>query len=337
LTLIELLVVITVLVILLGIGGLVVARQVGVAKDRASEADMRTLGMTAYQGFIQSMTRADVEDFVESQVKGERTIRWTSGAAVEVDPEARFTTVVAELAPADSASEFFAARLVRPGRCTVVSATDTGGYVFARTVDVANDSLCRAGLGQALPLVASDFNSRVGNPYNGSLSGPPEWDGDTLLMPRGGMLLSKTDGPALTNGSLSANVTVGEGSNGAGIVFRANSVGTTPGALSGYVLQIDPGFPIGGRPGVLIRPWTNGSEGAPLMRVQVPEGVDVRSANNLRIQLDGDNYTAYVNNIRVGSGTLPGTPTGTQYGARTWSNVPDSPNRIGDFTLEPSS
>jgi prepilin-type N-terminal cleavage/methylation domain-containing protein len=329
-TLIELLVVIIIIAILVGIATILVIRQVGLAKDRAAEAEMRTFGMTAYQGMVQSLTAPQLQDLVAEQAKGGKTITYGDGLNSSQPKQ-----VVAVMRPAGGTQEWQAALLVRPGRCTVVKATDDKGYTAAKTVDVASAAACRAGLGDAIDLVASDFNDRTGNPYNGAVSALASWVGNTLQMPTAGMLLSKNTAPGLTNGSLSADVKVGEGSNGAGIVFRGNQ--NPNGTLSGFVLQMDPGLPTNGRPSVVIRQWTNGTEnGTPLMRVAVPAGVDVRNANNLRIELNGNTYTAYLNNQQVGTGTLPSGYSGTQYGARTWSNVPSSPNTIGGFQVTPN-
>lgn len=328
-TLIELLVVMIIIAILAGIGTLMVIRQVGLAKDRAAEAEMRTFGMTAYQGMVQSLAAPQLQTLVAEQAKGGKTITYGEGIS-----SSQPTQVVAAMRPSGGTEEWHAALLVRPGRCTVVKATEDGGYTTAKTVDVANAAACRAGLGDAIQLVASDFNDRMGNPYNGAISALASWIGNTLQMPTGGMLLSKNTAPGLTNGSLSADVKVGTGSNGAGIVFRGKQ--NPNGTLSGFVLQLDPGLPTNGRPSVVIRQWTNGSESStPLMRVEVPAGVDVRTANNLRVDVNGDTYTAYLNNQQVGTGTLPPGYDGTQYGARTWSNVPDSPNTIGNLQLTP--
>lgn len=328
-TLIELLVVMIIIAILAGIGTLMVIRQVGLAKDRAAEAEMRTFGMTAYQGMNQSLPPSQLRDLVAEQVKGGKTITYGEGLHSSQPQQ-----VVAVMRPVGGTEEWHAALLVRPGRCTVVSATDGKGYTTARTLDVASAAACRAGLGDAIGLVASDFNDRTGNPYNGAISALASWIGNTLQMPAAGMLLSKNTAPGLTNGSLAADVKVGEGSNGAGIVFRGKQ--NPNGTLSGFVLQLDPGLPTNGRPSVVVRQWTNGSENStPLMRVAVPAGVDVRTANNLRIDVNGNTYTAYLNNQQVGTGTLPAGYDGTQYGARTWSNVPTSPNTIGNLQLTP--
>lgn len=326
LTLIELLIVLVIVVILASIATIIVIRQVGMGKDRAAEAELRTYGMTAYQGFVQQLDRTRLVDLVGEQAKGGVTITYGEGLA-STGP----AKVVAVLRPADGAEDWSAAVLVRPGRCAVVSATETGGYTPARTLDVASDSMCRAGLGDSLSLVASDFNARTGNPYNGALSVAASWIGNVLQMPAAGMLLSKTSSPSMTNGSLTANVKVGVGSNGAGIVFRGKQ--ESSGALSGFVYQVDPGYPINGRPGLLIRQWVNGSEVSIPMRVPMPTGADPYASNNLRIEVQDNTYTAYFNDKPVGTGPLPQGPSGTQYGARTWTNVPNSPNTIGDFKL----
>ncbi|MDQ1248917.1 MAG: hypothetical protein QG597_3291 [Actinomycetota bacterium] len=329
-TLIELLVVIIIIAILAGIATILVIRQVGLAKDRAGEAEMRTFGMTAYQGMVQSLTAPQLQELVAEQAKGGKTITYGDGINSSQPKQ-----VVAVMRPAGGTQEWHGALLVRPGRCTVVKATEDGGYTPAKTVDVSTATACRAGLGDAIQLVPSDFNDRTGNPYNGAVSALASWIGNTLQMPAAGMLLSKATSPGLTNGSLSADVKVGDGSNGAGVVFRGTQ--NSNGTLSGFVLQMDPGLPTSGRPSVVIRQWTNGTENStPLLRVAVPVGVDVRTANNLRIELNGNNYVAYLNNQAVGSGTLPAGYNGTQYGARTWSNVPTSPNTIGDFQMTPN-
>ena len=178
-----------------------------------------------------------------------------------------------------------------------------------------------------LVLAAGDFQTRVANPYNGSSGPNTSWSGSALTMTNSGMVLSNPGGPSLANGSVSANIMLGPTSNGAGIVFRAKQEAN--GTLSGFVYQIDPGYLTNGQPTLLVRQWTAGSENwKPVMRVQLPAGVDVRATNNLKLDLNGDNFVAYLNGNQIGNGTLPSGYTGTQVGARTWNQSVNTIDKI---------
>lgn len=325
-TLIEVLVVITIVGILAAIAIFVVYTRIGVAQDQASRVMVQNYAYTALQGITENQQTAPLVQDVADQAKSGVSINYNNGA-VSSGPK---DVVAVVTQAAGYATEWQAAVLTRSGRCTVVSASGTGGLTPASTIN-APAGACRAGYTGTLVLATGDFQTRVGNPYNGSLGSNTNWSGSALMMTNPGMVLSNPGGTSLSNGSISANIMLGPTSNGAGIVFRANQEAN--GTLSGFVYQIDPGYLTNGQPSILVRQWTSGSENwKPVMRVQLPAGVDVRATNNLKIDLTGDNFVAYLNGNQVGSGTLPAGYTGTQVGARTWNQ---SVNAIDKISVTP--
>jgi prepilin-type N-terminal cleavage/methylation domain-containing protein len=325
-TLIEVLVVITIVGILAGIAIFVVYTRIGVAKDQASRVMVQNYASTAYQGINENLQTAPLVQDVADQAQAGVSITYNNGA-ISSGPNDVVATVTQS---GGHATEWQAAVLTRSGRCTVVAASGTLGLTPAKTINAPAGS-CRAGYTGTLVLATGDFQARVGNPYNGSLGPNTSWSGSALMMTSPGMVLSNPGGTSLANGSIAANIMLGPTSNGAGLVFRANQEAN--GTLSGFVYQIDPGYLTNGQPSILVRQWTAGSENwKPVMRVQVPAGVDVRATNNLKIDLTGDTFVAYLNGNQIGNGTLPPGYPGTRVGARTWNS---SVNAIDKISVTP--
>jgi prepilin-type N-terminal cleavage/methylation domain-containing protein len=324
-TLIEALVVIVVVGILVGVAVPLFMRQRNVAQDGASRATMTNAGKAAFAGINEGMPAADLAATVEDAV-GSTSVDYATGAS-----STRSSQIVALMSPATTPTKWQGAVLGRPGYCTVVSAATDTGLTTATTVHLTGTATCRADIGEVVALSASDFQPTVGNPYNGfPVNMTYTWNGNNLtLTGAGGIVMAKSTAPKWTNATFSGDFTLGPTSNGAGLVFRGSR--DSQGRLSGLVYQIDPGYITNGRPSLLIRQWTNGTEnGTPFMRLALPAGVDVRATNNLKIDVQGQTYVAYLNGQEVNRGTVPSQYTGMDYGVRTWNN---STNTIGNLQV----
>lgn len=335
-TLVELLVVIVILGILIAVAIPIFIRQTNLAKETSAESMLSGMGQIAYIGINEDLNESDLKTEVSQGTRSGINITYLGNAS------GGSKDVVAQTAADDQPGQWLAAVQPRPGRCTLVNVTDGAGIIASRTVDT-KDSPCRADLGLSMTLSAADFQSsvlatngqcRVFN-SDGSCSTVVLWDGTTMTMPRGGMLLSSPTGPKLTTGSLSANITLGPTSNGIGLVFKGSQ--GPGGQLNGYTYQFDPGWRNASHPNgaLLVRKWTNGTESGPVWTSPIPAGTDIRAMQNIQIDLlDNNTYAARLNGVQMGTTfTLDPTVTGTSYGVRTWQ---DTNNKIADIKITPA-
>ncbi len=336
-TLIEILVVIIILGILIGVAIPIFLRQTNLAREVSSQALLQEMGVTAYGGINSDLDATALRQEVADGTRRTVNISYDVGAT-----SGNSNNVVALTAGANQPSQWLAAVQPRPGRCTVVNVTDTSGIISSRTIDTGNSG-CRADLGLSMTLTAADFQSSVLSTNgqcrqfnaNGTCRTVVLWDGTTMTMPLGGMLLSPANGTKLTTGSLSANITLGPTSNGIALVFKGSQ--SANGSLNGYTYQFDPGLRDAANPNgyLVVRRWTNGSESAPLWRMPIPAGTDIRAQQNIQIDLRGNNtYVAKLNGVQMGDPfTLNDNFTGTGYGVRTWQNTN---NKISDVKITPA-
>lgn len=111
--------------------------------------------------------------------------------------------------------------------------------------------------------------------------------------------------------------------NGYGVFFRMQSFSPA----SGYTFQYDPGLN-----GFAFRRWTNGSESAPIARVNFPPGFSVYNApHTVKIVVKGNTFTAYLDDTLALSATDSMYPRGG-VGLRRWDN---SDACFGSFAIGP--
>ncbi|MEZ5117702.1 MAG: prepilin-type N-terminal cleavage/methylation domain-containing protein [Candidatus Nanopelagicales bacterium] len=327
-SLVELLVVIIIVGILAAIAIPVFLHQRFAASTAASESLMRALGMEAFTSIVADRPADDVSAAVAQEAE-----RWSvNGEPVRVaeGPSAVSTDDhhVASVLEAGDEVTWVGSVLADDGSCLRVVASSIHGLSgIAATTDGACTPVPGTDVGAAgeagpagpvrVTLSAADFAAALLNPYNNRTGRPVVWSDGTVRLPEAGVLLSTPGGLALSDLVLSGTVTPSAGAPGAGLVFRG-SQGSN--GLTGYVFQIDPGYLTNGRPSILLRQWTNGSEYyRPLGRIEVPAGLDPYAANNLQVTVIGNQFVGTVNGQEVMRVDLPADgPQGTQYGARTW-------------------
>ncbi|MCS7260123.1 MAG: DUF1080 domain-containing protein [Anaerolineae bacterium] len=98
--------------------------------------------------------------------------------------------------------------------------------------------------------------------------------------------------------------------NGYGIYFRATNFDR----VDGYTFQYDPGYSSGA---FLFRKWVRGNELAPFARTSAPGYNWHNVARQIRIEVNGNTFTAYVDGQRVLTGS-DSTYTHGGVGFRTW-------------------
>ena len=323
-TLIELLVIIVILGILVAVAIPIFLRQTNLAKETSSEAMLKGMGGVAYVAINENLDAAEIAQEVALGTRTDIKVTYTAGAS-SAGPK----DVVALVPNGENPGEWLGAVQPRPGRCTVINVTDANGIIAARTGD-AVDGQCRADLGSSLRLGSADFLNVVYNPQAGGRAAVPKWV-DGVLQLGYGMLLNDPTKTSLSDGSLSAKIKLSSTSPSGGLAFRGST--TASGIYSGYVYQIDPAETYGSPTGhMIIRKWVAGKEVGTAMKVPIPAGVNPRDANNLQINLDGNNFTALLNGATVGSGTLDPSLNGTAYGVR---NGTAKVNEVSDLTLTP--
>jgi len=99
--------------------------------------------------------------------------------------------------------------------------------------------------------------------------------------------------------------------NGYGVFFRA----TDESAVDGYTFQYDPGYT-----GFIFRKWVNGNELSPPFAVARAPGYNWSTPRDIKIVVNGDHFTAYVDNVPVLEAT-DSTYSSGGMGLRTWDNT----------------
>ncbi len=175
--------------------------------------------------------------------------------------------------------------------------------IMALTGTGIRDVYCKVleGLGmRACVFVPTDWNRISGN-----------WTtGDPVCGAIGeGRLFA--DGFSGENYTININSATLSQGNGYGVYFRA----TNQSAVNGYTFQYDPGYS-----GFIFRKWVNGSELSPPIAVKRVSGYDWAKPRDIKIVVNGDHFTAYVDNVPVLEATDSTYPSGGM-GLRTWDNT----------------
>lgn len=356
-TLLELLVVMTILVILAAIAIPVYLNQRGKAADRATEAQMRDIGRSAMEGMMFAADADQVGESVDDAIGMNMpviTLNYAPGATSSGKDQ-----VVASLEVAEQDTAWSGAAQPRSGRCTTITVSKQLGMSVPVTRDATEDDPCQASAEVILALSQANFYACRYNPAvsgtdfpgsdgNNASSCPNSltWNGGTVRLNGAGMVLSKPyqsgnpDTVKYTDGTYTANiVTSGIATaqyvRGAGVVFRASQ---GPQGMNGMVFQLDqtyhgtgPGVP----PVFVMRTWRNGSEGLSQIK-PVPPGFAIDGAHQVKVTVQGNTYTAFVNGTQIMTGTIPADiPAGTQFGVRKWGGN-DFTVQANGLTLEPA-
>jgi Flp pilus assembly pilin Flp len=115
--------------------------------------------------------------------------------------------------------------------------------------------------------------------------------------------------------------------DGYGVWFRADP--NAPNGVNGYTFQYDPGY---GNGEFIIRKWVNGSEKGPFARASAT-GFDWNNPHNIKVNVVGDTFTAYVDGAPVITGKDTTYTSGTA-GIRTWDSTHAT---FEDYTISESS
>lgn len=342
-SLIELLIVIVILVITAAIAIPVFLTQTTKARIASAESLMRNMAQGAAIGFVQrdssDTTGTTITDSV-NDMKPANVVINTPGSGA-FSPNSK--TVIAQY----SASEdvWRAAVWATDSYCTKVAYGAIGGGIpVTAEVPQQECTITSADIGTLIPIPIgqSDFFLRGFSPFNGSLvgSGVVWVNGQARMVGTNQLVFANTSSPALSNGIFSAKMQVGQNREGVGMVFRASN--TTPGGLRGYSFQIDPG--LGNR--FALYQWeqspTNptGAREVRLHTVPFPPGFDPRAANDMRLEVNGNQLKVFANNGAdpVFEYQLPADgPMGTQYGFRSWGGDSSdrTPNTASDISVTP--
>jgi len=325
-TLIELLVVIIILGILIGVAIPIFLRQTNLAKETSAEAMLSGMGQIAYIGINQDLPAQGLVDEVAAGTRTGIAVDYSVGATSSAKND-----VVALIPSGAVPGQWFGAVQPRPGRCTMVNVSDANGVIAARTVDSVNGQ-CRADLSSTIPLQASDFNNTITNPQTGLVAGNPSWNNGILSL-GWGLLLNQSGTTSFNNGSLAARITLAADGNATGLAFRGSQ--SVDGKYTGYVYQIDRGL----NKMVLWR-WEDGVQKQIVSQIALPAGTNISGANDLQVDLSGNNFTTKLNGQTIESGALPINPatgqpyaTGTAYGIR---NSTAKTSTVSDLKLTPT-
>lgn len=228
------------------------------------------------------------------------------------------------------------------GYCTKVAYGATGGggpYTSEMPQSECTISASDIGTLIPIPLTQADFLARGLDPRNGRLNGNNVvWvNGQAMMTGTNMAVLSNADLPELVNGIFSARMQVGQNRDGVGMVFRATS--DSSGGMRGYSFQIDPGL----RNQFALYEWARvpgqtRSEESRLRTVPFPPGFDPRAANDMRIEVNGNQMRVFANNGTdpVFEYTLPANgPMGSLYGFRNWGgdNSTMTPNIASNMSI----
>jgi hypothetical protein len=112
--------------------------------------------------------------------------------------------------------------------------------------------------------------------------------------------------------------------NGYGIYFRATNFDR----VDGYTFQYDPGYSPGA---FLFRKWVRGNELSPFARNNAPGYTWHNVSRQIRIEVNGNTFTAYVDGQRVLTGS-DNTYTYGGVGFRTWDATQVC---FDDLTVDP--
>lgn len=346
-TLIELLVVIVILGIVAAIAIPMYINQRGKAQEASAETLLRNLSGGAAEGFLTSSPGStnggDIIAAVADRTPSSITVQDASTGVQSSGPRQVVAMYVA------SENTWRAAVLARPGRCTNVAmnGTDGGGVAVTRDIDSGPCAITTDDVGTLVPvaLAAANFQTYGVDPYGGASitwRAPLQWVAGKLQMTEQNPLAMSAPGssPALSNGAYEADVKVGAGRPGVGMIFRAST--SVPGGLRGYSLQVDPGL----SPGKLaLYQWvpnpaspTQAKE-VRLTTVDFPAGFDPYTTNKVRVEIVGNEMKVYLKGSSTPTMTyaMPAdAPTGSQYGFRNWgTSTATQPNEASSMTVTP--